>query len=117
MQPVNDALGYFIELLYRRPEVKLVTTYKPQMSLSQDLGVSAELHNGAGLDFWIDLRFGDAAWQMEYSVQRHNPDEGGSHSELDFPKETIESVSDLPKRLLAAIERLQEASATDALYR
>jgi hypothetical protein len=93
--------------------------HNPEMFSSTDLGVSAELHNGAVVDFWIDfdLRPEDTAWEIHYSVERHDPDEDGSHTELDFPKETIRSMSDLPKTLLAAIERLQKASSTDALYR
>ena len=119
MDPVRDALGDLVRSLYQRPEVKLVTTYNPQMFASTDLGVSAELHNRAVVDFWIDfdLRSGDTAWEMHYSVERHDPDEEGSHTELDFPREIIRSMSDLPKTLLAAIERLQKASATDTFYR
>jgi hypothetical protein len=117
MQPVRDALSDLVRRLYERPQVKLVTTYNPRMFASTDLGVSAVLLNGAVVDFWIDLSFEETAWRIEYSVQRSDPDEDGSHTELDFPPETIRSVSDMPTTLLVAIGRLQKASATDAFYR
>lgn len=117
MQPVRDALGDFIRKLNRRTEVKIVSTYEPQMYLSSDFGVSAELHNGAVIDFWIELSFEKTSWQVSYSVLRHDPDEDGSHSERKFPVEMVHSAPDLPKNLLVAIERLRQASETDDLFR
>ena len=55
MEPVRGALGDLVRRLNKRSEVKLVTTYNPQMFAATDLGVSAELHNGAVIDFWIDF--------------------------------------------------------------
>lgn len=117
MQPVRDALGDFVRRLYLRREVKIVSTSYPQMSTATAFGVSAELHNGAIVDFWVDLSSNKTNWQMEYSVMRHDPDEDGSHPERDFPAETIESASDLPDRLQAAIESLVNASESPELFR
>jgi hypothetical protein len=116
-QPVRKALDDLLRRLNLRPEVKIASVYYPQMHPSTDFGVSAELHNGAVIDFWIDLFFETTTWQMEFSVLRHNPDEDGSHCEQDFPAESIASVSDLPNRLLAAIEKLAKASDMEQLFR
>lgn len=117
MHPVREALDNLVRCLYQRSEVKIVAAHHPEMIVVPDFGVSAELHNGAVVDFWISLWGEDNGWQMEYSVSRHNPDEDGSHTELDFPPETIHSVSDMPNVLLVAIDRLQKEIATDALFR
>jgi hypothetical protein len=116
MHPVRDALGELVRQLYRRQQVKLVRTYNPDASLSPDFGVSAELHNGAVVDFWTELRSTDSSWQVEYSVLRHDPDEDGSHTVVSFPTETVQSARELPKILLAAVESLRAASGDERLY-
>jgi hypothetical protein len=117
MQPVRDALDDLLRRLYKRPEVKIVHTYVLEATPSPDFGLSVDLHNGAVIDFWIELRSEDTSWQLEYSVQRHDPDEDGSHTEVEFPRQSIHSVLDMPATLIAAIKALESASANDALYR
>jgi hypothetical protein len=97
--------------------VKIVHTYVLEATPSPDFGLSVDLHNGAVIDFWIELRSEDTSWQLEYSVQRHDPDEDGSHTEVEFPRQSIHSVLDMPATLIAAIKALESASANDALYR
>jgi hypothetical protein len=117
MQPVREALGDLVRQLYTRAEVKLVHTYNVEATPSPDFGLSADLHNGAGVDFWLELTFEQTHWQLEYSVQRHDPDEDGSHAEKSFPAESIYSAQNLPATLVNAIRELERASADDTLYR
>lgn len=117
MDPVRDRLGEVLRRLYERAEVKLVTTYFPGLSSWTDFGVSASLHNGAVVDFWIDLSDERTAWRIEYSVQRGDPDKDGSHTEMNFPAKLIDSASDLPKAILAAIDELRQAVGNDVLFR
>ena len=116
MHPVREALGELVRQLYRRQEVKLVHTYNPEASLSPDFGVSAELHNGAVVDFWTELGSTDSSWQVNYSVLRHDPDEDGSHIVVSFPTETVQSVRQLPRILITAVESLRAASSDERLY-
>jgi hypothetical protein len=117
IQSVREALADLVRQLYKRREVRLVSTYNPEVCLSQDFGVSAALHNGAVVDFWITLSNQDTSWLMEYSVRRHDPDEDGCHTEKAFSSQTIESVGDMQRMLLAAIEEMRQASVNEALYR
>lgn len=117
MGPVREALGDFVRALYKRAEVKLVHAFHPLAYLCSDFGISADLRNGAVVDFWIDLEQVDSEWQMRYSVQRHDPEEEGSHSEHDFPVQNIDSAMNLPAAVLSAIEDLRRASAEEKLFR
>ncbi len=117
MQPVREALGDFLPDLYKRAKVKYVTVYDPKPYPSSDFGISIELHNGAVVDFWIELNARDAWWELTYSVQRHNPDEDGSHSEADFPPRKVESATELPRFIVAAIQELRQKSSDDTLFR
>ena len=84
---------------------------------SPDFGLSADLRNGAVVDFWLELISEDTGWELTYYVARHDPHEDGSHTEVKFPSESILSVLDMPSALIAAIKALERASANDALYR
>ncbi|WP_206293026.1 hypothetical protein [Humisphaera borealis] len=117
MLPVRQALDDLLRQLYRRAEVKLVHTYAVEVSPSPDFGLSADLHNGAVVDFWLELTFERECWQLEYSVQRHDPDEDGSHAEKSFPPQSVRSAQDLPMTLINAIRELERASGDDTLYR
>lgn len=117
MRPVREALDDLLRRLYKRPEVKSVHTFALEVALSTNFGLSADLHNGAVIDFWVELRSEDTSWQLEYSVRRHDPDEDGSHTEVEFPPQSIHSALDMPSTLIAAIRALESASANDALYR
>jgi hypothetical protein len=117
MRPVREALDDLLRLLYKRAEVKLVHTCPVEATPSPDFGLSADLHNGAVIDFWLELKFDRTCWQLEYSVQRHDPDEDGSHAEKSFPPQSIRSAPELPAALINAIRELERASADDTLYR
>lgn len=117
MEPVRDLLGDFLRELYKRPAVKLVSIYHPEAYPSSSFGISTELRSGAVVDFWVELETKDSFWEMTYSVQRHDPNEDGSHSEADFPPERIESAADLPGAILAAVQTLRERSADDKLFK
>jgi len=117
MDPVREALGDFTRALYGRPEVKLASTYHPLAYTSSDFGISAELKNGAVVDFWIELERKGALWEMTFYIARHDPDEDGSHTEVDFPVEKITSAVKLPPAILAAINELRRRSADDMLFR
>jgi hypothetical protein len=117
MRPVREALDDLLRQLYKRAEVKLVHTYAVEATPSPDFGLSADLHNGAVIDFWLELTFDRTSWQLEYSVQRHDPDEDGSHTEKSFPAQAILSAHELPAILVDAIRELGRASADDTLYR
>src|SRR4051812_40905022 len=117
MRPVREALDDLLRQLYKRAEVKLVHTYAVEATTSPDFGLSADLHNGAVIDFWLELRFEHTWWQLEYSVQRHDTDEDGSHAEKSFPAQSIRSAQELPATLINAIRELERASADNTLYR
>jgi hypothetical protein len=117
MRPVRAALDDLLRQLYKRPEVKLVHTYAVEATPSPDFGLSADLHNGAVIDFWLELTLERTCWQLECSVQRHDPDEDGSHTENSFPPQSIRSARDVPSTLVDAIKELARASADDTLYR
>ena len=116
MAPVREELGRLVHDVNRRSEVKLVSTYNPQMLPSTDFGVSAVLHSGAVVDFWIELRFESDFWTVECSLFRHDPEEEGAHVELAFPDTIIKSVADMPKILLTALGQLREASSNPRFY-
>ena len=117
MKPIQEAFNEFVRELYRRPEVKLVHVYHPLLYPDSDFGVSADLHNGAGLDFWIELETSGATWAMIYSVQRRDPNEDGTHCEAHFPPQKIELAMDLPRAVLAAVQVLRQRGADDTLFR
>jgi hypothetical protein len=117
MRPVREALDDLLRQLYKRAEVKIVHTYAIEATPSPDFGLSADLHNGAVVDFWLELTIEGTCWQLEYSVQRHDPDEDGSHAEKTFPAQSILSAQELPAALINAIRDLERASADDTLYR
>jgi hypothetical protein len=117
MQSVQEALDRLFRQLYERPAVKVVHTYHLRVKPSSDFGLSAELHNGAVVDFWIELASESTGWELEYYVARHDPDEDGSHREVEFPAKTINSVLEMPSILTAAIEALENASAIESLFR
>ena len=117
MKPVRTALDDLLRRLYKRPEVKIVHTYALEVTLSTDFGLSAVLRNGAVVDFWMELEWEKAFWQLVYSIQRHDPDEDGCHTEVAFPSRSINSVLEMPSILIAAIRELEEASVNDSLYR
>jgi hypothetical protein len=115
--PVRQSLHDLIPRLYKRPEVKTVRVHAMELAPSTDFGLSAELRNGAVVDFWIELSCEDDRWELKYSVLRHDPDEDGCHPEVEFPPQSIRSISEMPSRLIAAIKALERASENDALYR
>ena len=117
MRSVREALDDLLRRLYKRPEVKLVHTYRPEATPSPDFGLSADLHNGAVVDFWLELQWDGTSWELEYFVARHDPDEDGSHDEILFPTKSIRSVLELPSALVTAIKALEDASATETLFR
>lgn len=117
MRPVREALDGLLRQLYKRPAVKIVHTYVLEAVPSPDFGLSADLRNGAVVDFWLELTSEDIGWELTYYVARHDPDEDGSHTVVEFPRESIVSVLDMPSALTAAIKALERASADDALYR
>ena len=117
MQPVREALHDLLRQLYKRAGVKFVHTYDVEATLSPGFGLSAELHSGAVIDFWLELTFECDCWVLEYSVQRHNPDEDVSHAEKSFPPQSIRSALDLPTALINAIQDLKQASADDSIFR
>ncbi len=117
MGPVRDALDGLFRRLYERPAVKAVQRYHLQAKPSPDFGLSAELHNGAIVDFWLELTSEGTSWELEYYVARHDPDEDGSHREVEFPSRTITSVLEMPFVLTAAIQELEKAIAIPSLFR
>lgn len=117
MRPVREALDDLLRQLYKRAEVKLVHTCPIEATLSPDFGLSADLHGGAVIDFWLELTFERACWQLEYSVQRHDSDEDGSHAEKSFSPQSIRSALDLPTALINAIQDLKQASTDDTVFR
>lgn len=117
MEPVREALRSLVRRPYERPSVKFVRIYDPLAFPSSDFGVSVELHSGAVVDFWLELTFNNAGWQLEHSVLRHDADEDGSHPEVSFPEQTIYAAAELPKAILVAIGQLQEAGESADLYR
>ena len=117
MRAVREAMDDLLRQLYQRAEVKLVHTYVVESTPSPDFGLSADLHNGAVVDFWLELTFDSTSWQLAYSVQRHDPDEDGSHTEKSFPVQAIDSALEMPSILIAAIKELARASTDGHLYR
>jgi hypothetical protein len=116
MRPVHEALDGVLRQLYKRPEVRLVHTHVMEAKPSPDFGLSADLRNGAVIDFWLWLSFERSFWQLEYAVYRHDPGEDGSHPVTVFPRQDIHSVQDMPSILIEAIKDLERASADDALF-
>jgi hypothetical protein len=117
MQPVREALDDLVRQLYKRAQVSQVHTYPVEATPSPDFGLSADLHNGAVIDFWLELTLERTCWHLEYSVQRHDPTEDGSHAEKSFPPLSIRSSLDLPATLIGAIRELERASTDNRLYR
>lgn len=117
MRSVSEALRDLVRQLYKRAEVKIVRTCVVEATLPSEFGVSADLHNGAVIDFWLELTFESNCWQLEYMVLRHDPDEDGAHTEKLFPAQTIHSAQELPASLINAIRELERASADSTLYR
>jgi hypothetical protein len=117
MQEVREELGEFVRQLYKRPQAKLVSLYHPNAYSCTDFGVSAELRNGAGVDFWITLELLENAWLVSYSVERRNPDEDGTHTEVEFPEREVQTAADLPLVLAQIVRELREASSKDSLFR
>jgi hypothetical protein len=117
MLPVREALDDLLRRLYKRSEVKIVRTYHLQATQSPDFGLSAELHNGAVVDFWLELTSESDSWELRCYIARHDPDEDGSHMEMEFPCVSIKTVLEMSSTLLTAIEALEKASTTEDLYR
>lgn len=117
MGPVREALGDFVRALYNRAEVKIIHEFHPLAYTCSEFDISAELRNGAVVDFWVDLEQADSQWKMRYSVQRHDPDEDGSHREHDFPVQRVASAMNLAASIVSAIEDLRRGSADDKLFR
>ena len=116
MYGVREALGELVRELYRRQQVKLVHTCNPDASLRDDFGISAQLHSGAFVEFWIDIEWSDSSWQLNYSVLRRDPDEDSPHTVRSFPAQTIYSAHELTEALVAAVESLRDSSSDDSLY-
>src|SRR4051794_31751227 len=108
MRRVRDALDDLLRRLYKRSEVKIVHSYYLEATLSPDFGLSADLHNGAVVDFWLQLTSEGTLWELQYYVARHDPDEDGSHREVEFPSKPIHSVLEMPSVLITAIEALKD---------
>ena len=117
MIPVKEAIHTLARDLRNRPGVQQVTGYFPELYPWSDFGVSAELHNGAIVDFWISLWDESGCWQIDYSVLRGDPDEDGSHKELEFPIRSVLLAMDLSPTLLVVIVELREAIANDVFFR
>ena len=103
--------------LYKRPQVKLVRQCNPEPYMSFEFGVSAELRNGAVVDFWIEVSATDTGWDVHPEVMRHDPDEDGSHPEFDLGNRSVTSAKDLPGTLLQALRELREAIGVDTRFR
>ncbi|MCE9637599.1 MAG: hypothetical protein K8T90_18020 [Planctomycetes bacterium] len=115
MEQVRDELGQIVRELYRQPEVQLATQFGPSPYRSCDLGVSAELHGGAVVDFWVDLDATDAGWSVHPTVQRHEPKEDGSHIERDLGARLVCDAAALPGELARALRELRASIGDDAL--
>ena len=117
MAPVKEAIHDLARHLRNRPGVQQVTAYFPELYPGSDFGASAELHNSAIVDFWISLSDESGSWQIDYTVLRRDPDEDGSHKELEFPILSVLLAVDLPRALLAAVGDLRGAITNDTLFR
>ena len=117
MFPVHEELMEIVRVLYKRAQIKLVTTYEPQPYLSCDLGVSAELKHGTVVDFWVEVSATGAGWIISPSVERHEPDEDGSHTEVDLRERSVSSAAALPTVLVDVLRELREAVGNDTLFR
>ena len=103
--------------LYRRPQVQSVSVYHPEAYMSYYFGISADLRNGAIVEFWIEVHATDALWETTYYVVRRDPEEDGSHFEAEFTPQTVRTALDLPAAVLSAVQALREKGADDALFR
>lgn len=117
MEAVREALGGFVSVLYKRPEIRLIHEYHPLAYIRSGFGISADLRNEAVVDFWIELEQADSQWELSYYIQRHDPDEEGSHTERDFPSQRIGSAMQLPAAIVTAIDDLRRGSSDDKLFR
>ena len=117
MAAVQNEIQDFYLALCNRPEVKSACPYYPRATLYPDLGVSLDLKNGARLDFWIETESTNDDWVVSPSIQRADPDEDGTHAEVDFPVQQVSSADQLPSILLTAIRDLRKASSQETLYR
>jgi len=117
MHSVNAALGDLVRELYRQQQVNVVSTYNPAASLSGDFGISAQLHSGIVVDFWIELDCTEASWPIDYSVLRKDLEDDDARDVITFPSQVVESVLDLPKVLVVAVENLRAASSDESLYK
>lgn len=117
MEVVRNEIHDFYLVLCRRPEVKSADPWYPRASLYPDLGVSLELKNGARVDFWIETESPNEDWIVASSVLRGEPDEDGTHTEIEFPVQRVSSADQLSCVLLAVIRNLRKVSLQDAIFR
>jgi hypothetical protein len=117
MCEVRDELDEIVRRLYQRAEVRLVKQFDPTPYPAGDFGVSADLKNGAVVDLWLELSLADDGWELHPTVQRHDPDEDGSHTERDFGVRSVGTAMALPAELARALRELRGSISEDWIFR
>ena len=70
------------------------------------LGVSAELSDGSVVDWSLDVSCDAQGWLVERAVYRHDPDEDGSHTEIEFPEWEGVTLEEMVAYLPGAVAEL-----------
>ena len=71
-----------------------------------NLGVSAELSDGSTIDWSLEVSCDAQGWLVERAIYRHDPDEDGSHIEVEFPEWQGITLEEMAAYLPSAVAEL-----------
>ena len=96
-----------------------ITRYDQMMSGSQaiggEFGVSAQMADGAVVDWWLEVWRGERTWHVDYNVHQSDAGEDGSHVAVAFAGRQAATTGALLISLAEAVEDLAAVRWQEAL--